>query len=363
MRYVVARRISRRGEGLGNEIFPWAKGYLASEVLGARLVGPSWGVNPRKYYRNFGTSRLDFVLEDCLLAAPHFTFTEQDYIETGELQFDKSIRQWVRKKGLMEKSSFILSVDGMYGGYPAIQNARNFIRSKLLCSRDALRKTYEVASTLDPSKLFVGVHMRGTHGFSVPDPTEDVRSRFNIVVPGAWYMSACAALRDMFGDKIQFHFFTDRGGPEYDAAVAEFNPGQKRQLGLTECSDLILLSNADLRLCSVSSYSLVASFLSEGPYVWYEPQLGFSDGLYSLWSHEKAQLLPSSPSSIAVAAAKAEAADQSDGSNFRGYAMADGDDLPTGLVNQLRRRLQSKIWQSDLLMYGSLPDWTRCRTR
>ena len=46
-RFVVAERLSVRWEGLGNEMIPWAKGFIASQVLNAHLVGPSWGLNRR----------------------------------------------------------------------------------------------------------------------------------------------------------------------------------------------------------------------------------------------------------------------------------------------------------------------------
>ncbi len=78
MRFVVAERRGGRGEGLGNECFAWAKGWIASQVLDAHLIGPAWGINPRRYYRNFGTSRLDVVLEEVFRRLPHHRFTEAD---------------------------------------------------------------------------------------------------------------------------------------------------------------------------------------------------------------------------------------------------------------------------------------------
>ena len=167
MRVVVARRSGRRGEGLGNEILPWAKGWIASQVLRARLVGPAWGLNRRKYYRNFQTPRLDFVFEDLLAHLPHHSFTSKHYHEIGEIDFGKSIAKWAAAESLERQRSFIVTVDGMYGGYPCIRNARPFLWSKLLTSRDALRNVYEIASTLDRSRLFVAVHMRFGSGFEI----------------------------------------------------------------------------------------------------------------------------------------------------------------------------------------------------
>jgi hypothetical protein len=358
MRYVVARRLGRRGEGLGNEMLPWAKGMIASQVLGGTLIGPSWGLNKRKYYRNFETSRLDFLLEDALVRLPHYRFTENDYIESGEVDFGTAIERWASRQGLFRKRHFIVTVDGMYGGYAAIYNARPFLWAKLLNSHDVIRNVYRVASKLDRRKLFVAVHMRFGGDFTKLNEGENARGQFNIFIPGEWYLHACQALVHELGDSVQFHFFTDRGGPEFDEAVRRFNPGQVHQPGLTECSDLVLMAQADLRICSISSYSLAASFLSGGPYLWYEPQLTQIDGMYSLWGMEEQQRLKGSPTNLSTILAKEIEPGSLWESEFRGYAMETGGTFPAGLLAQLQRRLLAKNPMASLLEYGSLPSWT-----
>src|SRR5947209_7795041 len=132
MRFVVARRIGKRGEGLGNEMLAWSKGFIASQVLSAKLVGPAWGVNRRRYYRHFRSSRFDVLWEELLTGFKHYRFTEQDYVRIGRTDFGQAIQTWAQEKGLTRKSSYIVSVDGMYGGYGAIRTARPFLWSKLL---------------------------------------------------------------------------------------------------------------------------------------------------------------------------------------------------------------------------------------
>jgi hypothetical protein len=357
MRFVVAERHGRRGGGLGNEIFPWAKGWIASQVLDARLIGPSWGLNPRKYQRNFRTSRLDVLLEDALAHLPHHAFTESEYRTTGEIDFGAAIRKWAAARGLENKSSFIVGVEGMWGGYPSIRDARGFLLSKLLSSRDALRNAYQVASTLDRRKLFVAVHMRyARDGFRSTQSGEDVRGRFNIFIPGEWYLWVCEELRKQFQNRIQFWFFTDRRGPEFDEAVQRFNPGQLMQQGLTECSDLLLMAQADLRVCSVSSYSLAASFLCGGPYLWYEPQLSLDRGIYSLWGHTGPQHAPWTPKVTELSGACSANANGS--ALFPGMAMRVGDPLPESLSRILAQKLLLNDPRTNLLDYGYLPEST-----
>ena len=357
MRYVVARRLGRRGEGLGNEMLPWAKGMIASEVLDASLIGPSWGINRRKYYRNFRTSRLDFLLEDALARLPHYNFTEHDYNSSGEVNFGSAIEKWANRQGLLSKKHFIVTIDGMYGGYACVHNARPFLWAKLLNSRDAISNIYKIASKFDRRKLFIAVHMRFGDDFAKLEDGEKTRGRFNVLIPKEWYLNACQALVDEFGDSIQFHFFTDRASPGFDEAVRRFNPQQLPQLDLTECSDLALMAQADLRICSISSYSLAASFLSGGPYLWYEPQLAQINGLYSLWGMEEQQRRKGSPTDRNAALAQEIEPGSAWETEFRGYAMHTRGSIPAGLLTQLRRRLLAKNPSASILDYGCLPSW------
>jgi hypothetical protein len=360
MRFVVAKRNGRRGAGLGNEILPWAKGWIASQVLNARLVGPSWGINQRRYYRNFRTSRLDFLLEDSLLRLPHHTFTEQDFRASGEADFGSALRKWAVERRLSDKRSFVVSVEGMWGGYASIRSAREFLLAKLLNSRDALHNVYEIASALDPGKLFVTVHMRSTgDGFITPASGESVRGKFNMIVPGDWYLWVCSELQSRFRDRIQFRFLTDRRTSHFDEALRMFNPHQTAQDGLTECSDLLLMSQADLRICSVSSYSLTANFLSDGPFVWYEPQLTLNEGRYTLWREGGMQssTCPRAAKSLDDIHSPISVCDPSGTVKpmFLGTPLNIGDPLPDSLVELLEQRLSCHDPRTNLLGYGSIP--------
>jgi hypothetical protein len=360
MRFVVAKRNGQRGAGLGNEILPWAKGWIASQVLDARLVGPSWGINPRRYFRNFQTSRLDFLLEDALRRLPHHSFTKQDFSASGEADFGTALKKWAAAKGLTNSGSYIVTVGGMWGGYASIQSARQFLFAKLLNSKDALANLHQLTSSLDPGKLTVAVHMRTAgDGFQQPSPSESVRGKFNILVPGDWYLWICEQLQRTFRNRIQFHFFTDRPGPWFQEAVRRFNPGQITQTGLTECSDLLFMSQADLRVCSVSSYSLAANYLSEGPFVWYEPQLTLEDGDYSLWGKEEG-LASASPLETDFQRCLFNtdfggSRECVPPSTFLGTPMNIGDSLPDSLAGLLDQKLTCRNPQTNLLGFGSLP--------
>ena len=338
----------------------WAKGWIASQELGAHLIGPSWGLNKRRYYRSFGTSRFDVILEEVLLRFPHFSFTEAEYRNTGKIDFGEAIREWAKESGLSAKSSFILRIEGMWGGYPSIRSARPFLLSKLLGSRNALKNLYQFNASLDPSKLTVAVHMRNSTGghFKVA-PGETERGRFNILLPLDWYLWVCEALRQHFGDRVQFRFFTDRRGPEYLEAVRRFSPEAPQSENATECSDLLAMIDADLIVCSISSYSLVASFLSEGPYIWYEPQLTHIEGSYSIWGNEESQQAESSPTGqgrkLIAAMLKNSGENGYKSLTLLGNAMAIGDPLPANLISLLEGQISRKDRRTNLLEYGCVP--------
>jgi len=357
MKIVVAKRTSRRGQGLGNELLPWAKGWIASQELHAHLVGPSWGLNKRRYARNFGTNKLDWILEDAILRLPHFCFRDEDYRATGESDFGAAIRHWAQERRLDRRRSFLVEVGGMWGGYTAIRYARPFLWSQLLSSRDALRNLYRVLSKLDRNKLAVAVHLRsGGDGFMSPVDASSQRGRFNILIASDWYLWVCEQIAKEFGDRVQFWFFTDRQESSFEKLSRRFNPRQFAQTGLTECSDLLLMAMADVRVCSVSSYSMAACFLADGPYVWYEPQLTLRDGLYTLWGGEETQQLSLSPTMHSRAFVEDRCGschqDQNGSAEYKGYPMDIGDALPECLAVELERHLRAKESRTNLLEYG-----------
>ncbi len=153
---------------------------------------------------------------------------------------------------------------------------------------------------------------------------------------------------------MQVQLLADKRDAVFEEAVRRFNPGQVQQTGLTECSDLLLMTEADLRVCSVSSYSLAACFLSDGPYLWYEPQLTLHDGAYSLWGNEREQQMEESPTTQAAAYATT----LEEAAGFPGMAMRVGDPLPAGMLAMLEQRLQMKDPRTNLLDYGAIPATT-----
>lgn len=342
---------SGRGVGLGNELYPWAKAWLAAKALDGIALPPAFGLNPRQYGRYFGTSRLDWLTHRALLRGlPRHRFTEQDYLSTGETDFRRAVAVHAERGGWHRKRLFALEVGGMWGGFLAIREARDLVLARLYAARATARNLGDWRTRLDPEKLVVAVHIRAGD-FQAADTQQDYRGCFNRSLPLAWYHAVCEHLHQHFGERIQFQLLSD-GTPEALAPfIDRFSPVTGFHQRDSVCSDLLAMASADLLVCSVSSYSLWGAFLSRAPYVWYAPQLQIEHSLYSLWGHEAAQRPPGG----ATARHAARVMSTPWSVQPRGIPVGARGRLPSGLLRQLEAAHDLRQSASDLALYGVVP--------
>jgi hypothetical protein len=338
-----------RGAGLANELIPWAKAWLAAQVLGGRCLHPAWGLNPRKYWRDFRTSRCDWLLQRVLSASlPSFTFTEADYAATGTLDFAEAIDKWAGSQQLRHKGAWILEVGGMWGGYGSIMPARPFLRLQLMQAHGVAHNLFEFERATPPENLRIAVHIR-LGDFDRSGAHDDMQGKSNRSIPLEWYIAVCRELQRKLGKAvISFSLLTDGTPEETDLFEREFMPYTTRHLRNTACSDLLMLSNADLLVCSASSYSMMAAFLSGSPYIWFKPQLTPIAGFLSVWGHEPQQLKEGSPTRLAAERARASGRP----ATGRGVAVDMTGALPESLVASCLTAYQHRNRESDLLLYG-----------
>lgn len=341
-------RVSGRGAGLGNELIPWAKAFIASQELNAHLMHPAWGLNKRGYRKYFGTSRLDWlfpmVLEKVL---PTYTLTELEYRESGKLDFADAIRVFEKKYNLTQKSSYVLYLEGMWGGYESLRRSREFLLSELQATNFTQSNLYELSGRFDSSKLQVAVHMR-LGDFEPAFKEKDYRGKFNTSLPIEWYSNICRKLQSEFGDRITFLLFSDGGVADLVEFIAEFNPVTTLHQSNADCSDLLAMAKADLLVCSVSSYSMWAAFLSDRPYVWFKPNLQQHGDYLSIWGHELAQ--SQSDGLTAINLEKLRNLDLVEVS--RGVPLDFDEAVPESFLSMLHKQLAMKSPSSDLIRYG-----------
>ena len=350
---IIPGRLSRRGEGLGNELVPWAKAFLASRALGLRMRPKTWGLNRRGYRHLFHTARTDWLWEaaQCALL-PRLEFTADDYQQTGIVDYGMAIRTWAERTGLRSRRAFALVTGGMFGGYLAIRQARDFLTSQLLASRDALGNLHELRSSCPTGHALIAVHIR-LGDFAPAGAAEQQRTRFNTSLPLAWYARICRNLQKSLHGRVRFAIFTDSWTPEVVDLAEELSAVTSRQHKNPACSDLLLMAGADCLVCSVSSFSLSAAFLGDQPYLWYEPQLGLTAGTYSLWGHEAWQQEPESPTMRNRRTLLAQ--DVAPASQGRGVPVGIDGALPDGLIGRIRARVDARRIQDDLIYYGVIP--------
>jgi hypothetical protein len=292
--------------GLGNELIVWAKAYLAAQALDGICVPPAWGLNPRGYRKYFKSGRLDTLRNEALLRLmPSIRFTPDCYFQTGRKDYLDAIKIWAQTCGVAEKPIWSLAAEGMWGGYCAIRRAREFLRQQLLMTRWTLDNLVEYSGLLDPDCLQVALHVR-RGDFSPPRAPATYQGKFNLAIPTDWYLNIAKHIQCALGRrKVQFTVVSDGSPSDVIPYKTEINAITTDKQDHRDISDLMILASADVLVCSISAYSLLAAFLSQGLYLWYEPQMSsVNSELYSIWGHENDQKAASSPTQQNLTLAK-----------------------------------------------------------
>lgn len=338
MRWSVGELLSRRGAGLGNEVFPWAKAYLGARALGLQSVDPPWRLNSRRYDRELGTGSWDSVKYCALRAMP----AHRVGAEALDVDSDYFVAMQALAPKLPHRKPVLLHTSGMAGGYLAIRRAAPYLRHSLLAAPDA-RKVLETQQADAPVSLRVGVHIRAGDF----DSGDVVRpGLFNVALPLAWFESVLTSLQSRTTLPIEVFLASDTPTAQVrEAATVAGRP--PTMLGSNSVGDLAALTTCDLIVSSISSFSMLAIFLSDVPYVWHEPHLSEQGGWLSIWGHEDgvgggSGATERSRSHIAI-----------DGSTFgRGVALGYEPQWPTSFIQFLEMRAAQRDLRRDLLAYG-----------
>lgn len=332
--------IGRRHQGLGNELIPWAKAFIASQELQIKFLPPALGLNDRRYHEYFGTSRFDWIYYAILKKIlPCYVFTEAEYTATGENDFASAIRVYADKKGLAKKSSYALLTEGLWGNWYSVRKAKHFVLSQLYRTSHLTGNLYQLDRQIADKRLLVGLHIRMGDFLPVASPT-DYQGLWNTRVPLTWYVNICRQLKAALADDVTFMLLTDGTEAEFKEFVTEFNPITNFGQTHSVISDLLALVTADALVCSISSYSMWGVLLSGAPYFWYLPNLRELDGYLTLWQTRIAgigdglsvdEILP------------------------RGIPLAENGRIPESVLDYLRARIKLNSLSLDLVKSGGVP--------
>lgn len=334
-RLSVARLLGRRGAGLGNEVFALAKARIAADILDARVLEQPWWLNPRRYGADLGYNvwppvycRLRRMSLPVIRLGVEDVDSVFDYESSMRLLGEQLPEQWV-----------LVHESGMTGGYLGIRSARGFLMQRL---------GVPPPPPASEGLLRVGIHYRAGD-FS----EEPVRPGvFNARLSPRWVCSAMASVAGSWDGHVEFILHTD-AVPD-DPAVRELArelPGNAtvRMSRGRVLEDLRSLAACDVIVPSVSSFSMLAIFLSDALYVWPREQLVEQSGWLSIWGTD--ERVVGGPMAAHRAAHEARG-DRNVSPRGMPLATNEAIDLTAWLALRNVERAGGHPQESDLLYYG-----------
>ena len=348
LRYCLSR-VRNRGYGLGNEMLPWARAFLASQVLDAKLLTPAFGMNRRAYWRHFRTAPDDWIQQRTLQhLLPVVEFRESDYLAHGGGDVVSALQGFADTHRLHRRRAYVLVTDGLWGGYHHVEAARDFIRSTLYQSRYAAHNLLQLRARIDPHKVLVGMHLR-LGDFAPPAAAPDYQHAANISLPIEWLRALGRCLDRTLGEGWQLLLITDGSEQQVEPLRTQWHCITTADLLPGDCSDLLALANADLLVCSPSSFSTLAAFLSDSPYLWFAPNLyRHAEGVYSLGDYARQRERPGDPTRAALEQWLRLPATALP----RGVAVDLGGEIPAAVIDAALLRHQSRRRELDLVRSG-----------
>lgn len=332
--------IGRRHQGLGNELIPWAKAFIVSQELKIKLLPPALGLNDRRYYEYFGTSRFDWVYYAILKKVlPCYVFTEEEYVATGQNDFARAVRVFAEKHDLANKRSYALLTEGLWGNWYSLRAAKRFVLAQLFRTRNLTDNLYELDRQIADKQLVVAIHIRMGDFLPVTDPTQ-YQGVWNTRIPLEWYLNVCRQLKTALKDSVTFVLLTDGTERELHEFVDEFSPVTNFGQPNSVVSDLLALVRADALVCSISSYSMWGAFLSGTPYFWYLPNLQELDDYLTLYDERIEGLGDNLPTEDILP---------------RGVPLAADGKIPGSVLNYLRLKAKLNSISLDLISTGGVP--------
>jgi hypothetical protein len=305
-------------------------------------------LNPRAYRHDFRTSRADWIGRIALQRAlPTVRITERMVRETGEDDYALALRALAPELNLPRTVPVVTLHEGMSGGYYGIQRARDFLQRELLRPRHVAQDLYLFSKNLDPERLTIAFHVRA-QDFRV-ESEGPAPGQFNMALPNDWYEAVLENFVENLGDTAQYLLFSDAPESPFLKTLMRYKgvviPPERPQPLL---SDLYSMANADALVCSVSSLSMLAAFLSDSPYLWFAPHLNDHGDWRSLWGHEESQQPPHGLTARNITGSAASP----DPVFARGVPVDADGRLSTHLLEQLQQRAFLKQRRNDLLYYG-----------
>lgn len=329
----------RGGAGLGNQAIVMGKAWIGAQVLNQSYVEVPWGQNPRGYSRELGTNRLDWVPKYALRFASRRRLGADEYLRWGGVDYEEFLRHSFNST----KVPLIVShASDMVGGFASIVRARGFLRARLLGTKAAVQAP--MFRDLERQRLngpIIAVHFRaGDFADERPEP-----GTFNRRIPAEWYADVLRQLYDRFGTDATYLVICEGDRDVVEAARAILVGAGIRSgriVSGSPTSDLRVMVESDILVCSISSFSMLAAFLSGNRYVWYAPHLSIEGSFGEIWPEAMRPRTELPAPAVDGWYSRAVAAP---------FAPSDLQELGADVERLVARRNE----QRDLMIYGRLP--------
>ena len=346
MRYSVAVPIGHRGAGLGNEVRALAKARIGARVLGAQLVEQPWWLNPRHYGEDLGYNIVAPIRANLSRAwTPTVTIGRA---ESLGWDYEQTMRELAPKL----PDRFVLRhASGMAGGLLSIASEQAFLAERL-----GVVQQQVLPGSRDTT---IGVHVRcGDFASGEIQP-----GKFNLRLGMDWTEAAAIAVAEGCSGPIRFLVFSDASGEDLEPLKRMVS--SLRNFGTAELSggrvldDLRELAGCDWIIPSVSSFSMLAVFLSTARYVWPGVHLVEHGPFGSIWGYET----PMAQGPVASAVSRAQEGVSPDW--FRGVPFDPGvSEAVSQWVHEVSHnpseQASGETWNNagDLILCGVAPRWS-----
>jgi hypothetical protein len=258
-------------------------------------------MNRRGYWHDFYTAPDDWIYHRAIeQLLPVIEFSETDYLAHGGGDVVSALRGFATERRLYDRNFYVLVTDGLWGGFRHVEAARDFIRATLYQSRYASSNLLKLHERIDRRKILVAMHVR-LGDFAPPVAADQYRQVANASLPIEWFCNIASNLRRAFADDFQLLLITDGRPEQLQPLTGAFPCIVTADMSNNDCSDALALAAADLLVCSASTYSSLAAFLSDSPYLWFAPSLhAHPEGCFSTHGFSAERNDPNGPTHLSV---------------------------------------------------------------
>ena len=348
--------MGRYSAGLGNEVFNFCKVKIANDELPGAIYFPRYKPKFHKLPEEFvfeGTRLYKLKIISSKISRKLITVDEDNYFQTaqkiGNWSYGEVIKEIIR---LNPSKQHILHKSKMAGGYLAISSIKSSIFLLTKCTNGG-------------NQFHVSIHVRGAVKrklfFGLISRRDGMKSResngygsFNRETPVQFYLDSLNFLfKELKSQNTLFKIVTNLNSNDSKIRLLE-SEIKKNNFNFSlvngdqlECLREIV--NSDIIIPSISSFSMLAIFLSKAKYFWPKQNLYLCDNFMSIWGYEKYQqnVGPTAINQIMASKVKPNSTQ-----TYRGMPFPPKDKFDT--LSWLTKKDHSQF--SDLIYYGVVPD-------